>query len=222
MIHRFLSVSAPLLVFISAVARGEDSFVGRTPKEWSEQLSSSKGQGRIEAAWAIAQIAGRGALDAQDTTFEGTLKRLIEDREASVRYWGVQGLAMYARRVGEKAGGRAVVIQSLQTLLNDKSPAPRIAAAESLGLLGQADKGLPVLVAAMDDPQESVRIQAVAALEKLGPAARPAMGTLEKATSDSSEYVKRISERALTALDSGRKPSPPKAKAGKAKSKAKT
>ena len=93
----------------------------------------------------------------------------------------------------------------MQKLLADQAPAPRIAAAESLGLLGDADRALPVLVAAMSDPQDAVRIQAVAALEKLGEAARPAETTLRAATSDSSEYVKRIGARALLKLDAAQK-----------------
>jgi HEAT repeat protein len=52
----------------------------------------------------------------------------------------------------------------------------------------------------MESPQESVRIQAVAALAKLGPAARQAVATLTAATTDPSEYVKRISSRALAQL----------------------
>jgi HEAT repeat protein len=129
---------------------------------------------------------------------------------------------MYAQRVGPNVGGQAAAISELESLLNDKSPAPRIAAAGALGLLGKADKALPVLTSALDDPQESVRIQAVAALEKMGAAARPVLVTLEKATNDSSEYVKRISERSLTALGVESKRSEPRAKAKKAKANAKS
>ena len=57
----------------------------------------------------------------------------------------------------------------LQPLLTDKSAAPRIAGAQGLALVGQADKALPILVAAMDDPQDSARIQAAAALREARP-----------------------------------------------------
>jgi HEAT repeat protein len=134
----------------------------------------------------------------------------------------VQGFAAYAQRSGEKGGGQTAAVNTLMPLLEDKAAAPRIAAAQALGALGKSDQALPVLVAAMNDPQESVRIQAVAALEKLGPAARPAVETLRTATSDSSEYVKRISARALSSLEPGRQLLEPKAKAGKAKAKAKS
>src|SRR5205085_9948977 len=100
--------------------------------------------------------------------------------------------------------------------------APRVAAAEALCLLGQAEKALPVIVAAMGDPQDSVRIQAVGALEKIGPAARPAIGTLQKAATDPSEYVKRISERSLVTLGVAQQPGETKAKAKKGKAKTKS
>jgi HEAT repeat protein len=214
-------LSALPLLLVASLSRGDDSFVGKTPQQWKDQLSSAQPQSRIEAAWAIAQIAGRNPSDPQNATFEGILQQLVGDADPSVRYWGAQGLAMYAQRVGPNAGGQAAAVRELDALLNDKSPAPRIAAAGALGLLGKSEKALPVLTSALDDPQESVRIQAVAALEKLGPIARPAISTLEKATSDSSEYVKRISERSLTALGVESKQSEPKAKAKKAKAKAK-
>lgn len=223
MIHLCRSVISALpLLFATSLSRGEDSFVGKTPQQWKQQLSSAQPQSRVEAAWAIAQIAGRSPSEPQNATFDGVPQQLVRDADPSVRYWGAQGLAMYAKRVGPTIGGHAAAISELESLLNDKSPAPRIAAAESLCTLGQVNKGLPVIVAAMDDPQDSVRIQAVAALEKLGPLARPAISTLEKATSDSSEYVKRISERSLASLGVEAKQSEPKANAKKSKAKAKS
>jgi HEAT repeat protein len=223
MIHLSRSVLCALpLLLAASLSRGYDSFVGKTPEQWKEQLSSAQPQSRVEAAWAIAQIAGRSPSDSQNATFDGVLQQLVRDADPSVQFWGAQGLAMYAQRVGPNVGGQAAAISELESLLNDKSPAPRIAAAGALGLLGKADKALPVLTSALDDPQESVRIQAVAALEKMGAAARPVLVTLEKATGDSSEYVKRISERSLTALGVESKRSEQKAKAKKAKANAKS
>ena len=114
-------------------------------------------------------------------------------------------MGSYGQRDGVKDGGQTAVVNTLLPVLDDKSAAPRIAAAEVLGLFGRVDKALPILESAMNDPQESVRIQAVAALEKLGSAARPAEKTLQKATSDSSEYVKRISQRALNRMGAEKK-----------------
>ena len=197
-----------ILVAIGALATpaiGQEAFLGRTVEQWSASLAGGKGQERVEAAWALAQIAGREAGSFGDHIQFAELVKLVSDSDPSVRYWGVLGLAGYARQLKANDGGRGAAINTLGPLLEDKAPAPRIAAAAALGQLGQAEKVLPVLVAAMSDPQEATRIQAIAALEQLGPAARPAEKTIRAATSDSSEYVKRISERAVKKLDAPKK-----------------
>jgi HEAT repeat protein len=196
-------VTAGLLALVVSpvVAGAQEKFLGRTADEWSAELTAAKSQRRVHAAWALAQLAGRSDDGPLDHEQFAELVKLISDGDPSIRYWGVVGLAAIAQRQEKGDGGRSAVANALLPLLEDKSPAPRIAAAEAMGHLGQADRALPVLVAAMNDPQESVRIQAVAALEKLGAAARPADSTLRAATSDSSEYVKRISIRALERLD---------------------
>ena len=196
----------------------EEAFLGRSMDEWNEQFASSEGQKRVYAAWAIAQIAGQ----AQGEKDLINLARLVHDGDTTVRYWGALGLDSFQKAASGDKRRIDVLADILQPLLGDKSAAPRIAAAQALAMMGQTEKALPILIAAMDDPQDSVRIQAVAALEKLGPGSRPAISTLEKATSDSSEYVKRISERSLVSLGVAQKQAEPKAKAKKAKAKAKS
>jgi hypothetical protein len=218
----YVAVVAVLCGSVAHVAFAQDTFLGRSVDEWNEQLSSSDTQKRVHAAWAIAQLAGTAAGGQEDHVHFAELVKLVSDNDSTVRYWGVQGFAAYAKRSGEKGGGQTAAVNALLPILEDKSPAPRIAAAGALGVLGKSEQALPVLVAAMSDPQESVRIQAVAALEKLGTAALPAVETLRTATSDPSEYVKRISERALTKLEQGRQPTEQESKTGKAKGKGKS
>jgi HEAT repeat protein len=184
-------------------------------------LNSSTQTERTYAAWAIGQIATERAGSPNDQVYFAELVKLIHDNDPTVRYWGVLGLAGYANKLPAKDGGKTAVANAVAPLLEDKAAAPRIAAAQTLGMIGQPDKALPVLVAAMSDPQDSVRIQAATALEKLGNSARPAIATLEKGTADSSEYVKRISERSLQSLDPNRQSAEPAAKAKKNKGKAK-
>ncbi len=198
-----------------------DDFLGRSLDQWSEMLSSSQSNERSYAAWAIGKLAEQSAGKPNDQVYFAELVKLIHDNDATVRYWGVLGLAGYAKKLPATDGGQTAVTNTLAPLLEDKAAAPRIATAQTLGVLGQADKALPVIVAAMSDPQDSVRIQAASALEALGPAARPAIATLEKATSDSSEYVKRISTRSLQSLDPNHKSAEPAPKAKKNKAKAK-
>ncbi len=201
----------------SAVAPGEETFLGRSKEAWNQEFDSSTGQKRVYAAWALAQLAGLPSADLN------LLEPLLKDDDATVRYWGAMGVQLHAQNIAKSAASESTAAsQRLRPMLNDKAAAPRIAAAKALAMLGQTEQALPVLVAAMDDPQDSVRIQAVAALEKLGPLARPALDTLQKATGDSSEYVKRISERSLASLGVPSKASSlnPKAKKGKGKAKA--
>ena len=207
-----------VLAFGQVLAAADD-FLGRSFQQWSEMLNSSQQSERTYAAWALSQMATAQAGRPDDQTYYAELVKLIHDNDATVRYWGVMGLAGYAQKLPQKDGGQIAVTNTLSPLLEDKAAAPRIAAAEALGKLGQADKAIPVLVAAMSDAQDSVRIQAATSLERLGPAARPAMATLEKGRTDSSEYVKRISDRSLRALDPDRKAAEPKAKKNKAKNK---
>jgi HEAT repeat protein len=167
------------------------TFLGRTPEQWLTQTQSKQAEERAEAAWVIAQLA---ADDPQSAA------KLIGSDDATVRYWGVLGLQRALHSPDQPDSVRELIRQTLPPALTDKALSVRIAAAETLGLAGDAERALPVLVEAMSHPQDPVRIQAVAALEKLGVAARPAEKTLRDASSDSSEYVKRISARALQKL----------------------
>jgi HEAT repeat protein len=202
-------------------SRAADDFLGRSFEQWSEMLNSSQQNERTYAAWAISQLATQKAGGQSDQVYFAELVKLVHDNDATVRYWGALGLGGYAQKLPPKDGGQTAVANTLTPLLEDPVAAPRIAAAQTLGLLGQSEKALPVIVAAMENPQESVRIQAATALEKLGPAARPAIAILEKGTTDSSEYVKRISERSLQSLDPGHKKAERSAKAKKNKAKPK-
>jgi uncharacterized protein (DUF2336 family) len=180
----------------TAVAQG--AFLGRSLDEWRDQFNASKGQQKVDAAWAIAQMAGRNTdgVSAQFTVDD--LSKLAKDADPSIRYWGAAGLALLGKQLPSGDARRQAAIRALADLLQDNSPAPRIAAAGALSQLGQAEKAVPVLLTAMNDPQESVRIQAVAALEPIASTAPAIEQALRKATTDSSEYVKRISERALS------------------------
>src|SRR5262245_35957489 len=166
--HKAILISTlVLLPFGYRCAHGEDTFLGRSADQWTATLTSSEGQQREHAAWAVAQLAARSAGGPSDQVHFAELVKLISDGDATVRYWSVQGLESFARKLGAKGAAQTAIANTLEPLLADKSPAPRIAAAGALGALGKVDKALPVLVDAMGDPQEAVRIQAVALLERL-------------------------------------------------------
>jgi HEAT repeat protein len=216
---RLFLFTIAMLAWISAVPAEE--FLGRSLDQWSEMLSSQQASERAYAAWALGKLAEQSAGKPNDQVYFAELVKLVHDNDATVRYWGVLGLAGYAKKLPAKDGGQTAVVNTVLPLLEDSAAAPRIAAAQTVGLLGQPEKALPVIVAAMSDPQDATRIQAASALETLGPLSRPAITTLEKGTSDSSEYVKRITQRTLESLDPNRKPPEAPAKGKKNKAKAK-
>ena len=189
------------LSLLTPISLAQEAYQGRSFDEWIEKLAVSQGSERIVAAEAIAHIAGRSAGGPQDAVFFAELVSLVSDSEPQVRYWGVIGLASFGEQLGRNGGGQTAVANTLEPLLVDKSLIPRIAAAQSLALLGKTTKPLAVLMAAMEDRQESVRIQAVTALERIGAAARPAKPALLKATNDNSETIRQIARRTLNGLE---------------------
>ena len=180
----------------------EPQFLGRTREQWIAMLESGDRRHRTYSAWAIAEFAVE-QTDAQNAmVWLNELLILTESTTGfAVRYWGAVGLGRAASKLDSDHPARVKAVEVLQQLLTDTSLGVRLAAAEWLGRLGRTRRALPVLVSAMSNSEEAVRVQAVAALEQWGPAARPAIETLRAATKDSSEYVKRISTRALQRLE---------------------
>jgi HEAT repeat protein len=158
------------------------SLLGKSAEQWQADLQSLSASQRHLAAWALAQMP--------NVAFDSLLNAIQHD-DPVVRYWAVQGIA---RRPAADAADQVAA------LLADKSPSVRVAAAEACMRLDRAEGGLQVLAQCLIDPQDAVRIQAIASLERLGPKAAPLKAQIEQATGDTSEYVKRISTRLLTKL----------------------
>jgi HEAT repeat protein len=180
----------------------EPQFLGRTRKDWVKELDkSSNRRRRTHAAWGIAEMAIREAKPSDTMVWLNELLLLCEDESPAVRYWGQMGLARFIAGLPADHPARPPTARLLSDAVTDSAIAVRLVAAETLVTFGPADQGLGVLVEALEHPQESVRIAAIAALQRLGPAARPAEADIRKATTDSSEYVKRISTRLVEQFD---------------------
>jgi len=196
-----LAVACMMPVMTGLVTAEEPRFLGRTRLEWIDGLALSRRQ-RSHAAWAIQEFAVGQADRENGLLWLNELLLLTESPTSpSVRYWGTLGLGRLCQKLEPTAPARIKAQEALPLLLKDLSPAVRIAAADAL--LPATDKAaaLALLVESLSHPQEAVRIQAIMALERWGEAARPAVASLRQATTDSSEYVKRISTRALEKLD---------------------
>jgi len=118
----------------------------------------------------------------------------MDDENECVRYWAALGCVMLREKCAPAA-------DALAKRLTDASGQVRVAAAEALCYAGQEAKGTAALVACLgDDKSPWVRLQAANALGNIGEKARPALAALEKAMSDSSQYVQRATEYTVAVL----------------------
>jgi HEAT repeat protein len=186
---------------MGSAAAQEPQFLGRTRQQWVDHLESGFRQQRSHAAWGLQEFAAEQLNSQNAVIWLNELLILTESRSPSVRYWGTVGLGRMIAKLEPASPVRGKALESLPQLLKDQTPSVRIAAADALEQASDKSAALAVLVEAMAHPQDAVRIQAVTALERWGEAARPAAQTLRSAAGDSSEYVKRISARALAKLD---------------------
>lgn len=185
-------VSALLFLSFSTTTYSQEPlFLGRTASDWQVRLSLGDDQDRHQAAWALSQI-GKSA--------DQYLLSMSQHPDPVVRYWMIQGLGRKLARATADSQ-KQIYRQPLTKALSDKSAAPRIAAADQLAQQGELDAALPVLITALDEPQESAAMQAAAALAALGKQAEPARGKLKLAAENGGEYVKRLATRALQNLD---------------------
>jgi HEAT repeat protein len=93
-------------------------------------------------------------------------------------------------------------LAALRAALSDAFPTVQVAAATALCRQGQLDESLPVLTRALKARQSPVRLQAILALDELGPRAAPALEAIREATRDAKNpYVARVARHALGQLE---------------------
>lgn len=85
----------------------------------------------------------------------------LKDENPTVRYWGANGCLILK---AEALPARAALI----AVLDDASPDVRIAAAEALCHLGESQKAIPVLIEALNEDNQMVRVHALNSLYILG------------------------------------------------------
>jgi HEAT repeat protein len=125
------------------------------------------------------------------------LSRYVEwmaDGHECIRYWGALGCVMLRKEA-------APAVDALSQLVKDPSGPVRVAAAEALCHCGRVREGL----AALEDcllrhDNARIRLQAADALENLGALAAGVLPALEKATSDSDNYVQRATKHTASIL----------------------
>jgi arylsulfatase A-like enzyme len=123
------------------------------------------------------------------------LVRAMNDKRPSVRWWAARSLG--------NLGLEAKCIETVSVLtqgLKDGSPGVRVEAARALCKMDLESKGLPVLIEELRNDDQIVRHYAAIALEDIGEKAQPALQALKAARNDKYEYVRRISNRLVGAL----------------------
>lgn len=191
------------VAFLSVPAFAQPtSFLGKTAEQWQAQLQSDDRQDRHAAAWALAQLGDVAMAQAM----------LERNTDPVVSYWAVQGFGK-ASQGQLNSRERRDLIGRIHHLTLSQQPAVRIAAAEQLAAIGShpdvsaelsqvcLNAALPVLIKALDEPQDSAAAQAAAALVGLGKKAAPARSKLQQARETGSEYVKRHAIAALKNLE---------------------
>lgn len=134
------------------------------------------------------------------------LKQAMADPDSAVRYWGALGILMR----GKEAVSAAKT--ELTKALADAAPSVRIVAAEALGRFGdehELKRSLAVLLELAPQSKNGpyVSVQALNALEQLGPKAAPGLeiiktsGTPDKtAAARATEYSGRLVEQLVRSL----------------------
>ena len=89
------------------------------------------------------------------------LREALKEREPAIRYWAATG-------IGNLAGRASAFVDELRRAAEDESAAVRVAAARGLLRMGLASEAEPVLLAALAHKHQSVRLQAVIALDEAG------------------------------------------------------
>lgn len=140
----------------------------------------------LETLMAAADLAS-----ARDVRQLPALRMILRHEDSAVRWWGAVGfLALREEAAPAK--------EALLTALSDVSPEVRIAAAESLCLIGASPEALPVLRDALGADNVFVRLSALNAALRLGHLARPLLPAIAQAKIDApgekdvADYVARM------------------------------
>jgi len=147
---------------------------------WKEQLDKTD---LLECLLEVKQLDRWGEKAIPNYIIE-----TLNDRYASVRYWGVVGVHYNCKTLPDIK--RAKI--ALKKMLDDSSPVVRIAAAHALCDWGQQEQALPVLVEQLKCPTDKVRLHAMIALRQLGEKAQLALDQIKTRLTDTDNYVQRV------------------------------
>lgn len=138
---------------------------------------------------AVMAASGKTTLRGDAESALPALRDALSDDDELVRYWAVQGGAFHAQK-------RA--IPELVRMTSDPSPTVRVAAAHWLGLLGEDEAAMPVLLKELENDNGWVVLAALTALDEMGDDAKSALPAVKKLSEKKlDEYPGRVVERLL-------------------------
>ncbi len=116
------------------------------------------------------------------------LVTMLASKDAGIRYWGAVGCIIHRPFADETKS-------AVRKCLLDPSPDVRIAAAEAVAVGGHPDQALPVLKAALQDPNPKVALHAINVLQESVSNAGTLLPAVEQAAKRSKDnYVQRAAE----------------------------
>ncbi len=173
-----------------------DAQVGTTLPALVAMLKSPMIQDRLTAARtldALDLIAGKSLTDVLGA---------LGDTDENVRYWLVNVLGNFP------ASTRRVLDTLIHLLAADPSAFVRERAARELWEMGidkepEVVRAVPGLTGALSDPSKSVRLQAVKALQALGPASKSAIQNLEECAKREQGELGEACRKAVHIIENG-------------------
>ncbi len=146
---------------------------------------------RLSAALALIKLENPDGAE-QGLTSKAFLALIaqLEDEDADHR-------GLVAGALGKVGAPAKPMIPALMEALKDEDERVRCDAAGALVKLGLPDKGLPVLIAGLEDGPWLLRMQVAMTLAEIGVPAEPAIPALRKALNDKDEAVRRAAAGAL-------------------------
>ncbi|MBM0104906.1 sulfatase-like hydrolase/transferase [Steroidobacter sp. S1-65] len=163
--------------------------------------SRGKGAYPLQRVMRVAQAGAR-----RDPRKLATLRKALDDRDEVVRYWAAMGLLM----LGASAAPATAALQA--AMRSDPSKQVRIVAAEACAMLGDKEESLAALTSLLEAAEGMpVRLQAVNALTRIGPASRAALPALRKMTEgdDRNEYLNNAATYLIQTLEGSYDPHRP-------------
>ena len=162
---------------------GQESAPGEDPASdywpWQELVNEKD---------LLPQILDVKSLDLESKAALNGYYEYLENPSGTIRYWATQGIRNHSKSNSEKEKAIAV----FKNLLNDDSEIVVIEAAHGLCQWGNYDLGIPLLRAALDHRQASVRLYALNVLDKMGQKAEMALPFPEIPLGTANNYTHRI------------------------------